>query len=61
MTGLTCPGPCVMNCTNNNEPYSFHPGGIDAIYGDGSVRLVAQTLAVREFALQITRAGGETQ
>jgi prepilin-type N-terminal cleavage/methylation domain-containing protein len=57
--GLTCPGPCVINCTNNNEPFSFHPGGLLAIYGDGSVRFLSASLGVRELGPQITRAGGE--
>ena len=58
-TGLSCPGPCVINCTNNNEPFAFHISGLNAIYGDGSVRFVAQTVGMRELAPQITRAGGE--
>ena len=57
--GLSCPGPCVINCTNNNEPFAFHPGGLCAIYGDGSVRTISATIGVRELAAQITRAGGE--
>ena len=26
--GVNSPGPCPVNCTNNNEVYSFHPGGV---------------------------------
>src|SRR5262249_26069166 len=33
--GLSCPGPCPMNCTNNNEAFSFHPGGVNAVFADG--------------------------
>jgi len=58
-SGLTCPGPCVMNCTNNNEPYSFHPGGMMTVFADGSTRLVRETVSVRVFAADITRAGNE--
>jgi hypothetical protein len=58
-SGLTCPGPCVINCTNNNEPFGFHTSGLNAIYGDGSVRFIMQTVGVRELAPQITRAGSE--
>ena len=57
--GLTCPGPCVINCTNNNEPFAFHTSGLNAIYGDCSVRFVSATVGIRELAPQITRAGGE--
>ena len=59
ITGLTCPGPCVINCTNNNEPYAFHTSGMNAIYGDGSVRFVSQTVGARELGPQVTMAGGE--
>jgi prepilin-type N-terminal cleavage/methylation domain-containing protein len=58
-TGLTCPGPCAINCTNNNEPFAFHTSGLNAIYGDCSVRFISQTVGVRELAPQITRAGAE--
>jgi prepilin-type N-terminal cleavage/methylation domain-containing protein len=58
-SGLSCPGPCVMNCTNNNEPFAFHTGGINTIYGDCSVRFVYETMSISAFAAQITRAGGE--
>jgi len=58
-SGLTCPGPCVMNCTNNNEPYSFHPAGMNAIFADGSTRFFAETLSIHNFTAYITRSGGE--
>jgi hypothetical protein len=25
--GSTVPGPCPISCTNDQQPYSFHPGG----------------------------------
>ncbi len=32
-------GPCVVNCHNGwNSTYSFHPGGINTLSCDGSVR-----------------------
>lgn len=31
------------NCGPNDEPFSFHPGGVNAVMGDGSVRFVAET------------------
>ncbi|HEX5103762.1 MAG TPA: DUF1559 domain-containing protein [Pirellulaceae bacterium] len=57
--GLTCPGPCVMNCTNNNEPYAFHPSGMNSVFADGSTRFLQQNLDVYAFAAYITREGGE--
>ncbi|WP_254509380.1 DUF1559 domain-containing protein [Anatilimnocola floriformis] len=59
VNGLTCPGPCVMNCTNNNEAYSFHPGGISIVLGDSSVRFLSDTISVRTFAAMITCGCGE--
>ncbi len=37
------PGNCpwtVNNCGPNDEPFSFHSGGVNALMGDGSVRFV---------------------
>jgi prepilin-type processing-associated H-X9-DG protein len=57
--GSQCPGPCVMNCTNNNEAYSFHPGGVNMVFVDGSVKFVAETIQITTFAALITRSGSE--
>jgi prepilin-type N-terminal cleavage/methylation domain-containing protein/prepilin-type processing-associated H-X9-DG protein len=57
--GLTCPGPCPMNCTNNNEPYSFHPGGINAVFADGSVKFIGERVSIRTFAALVTANGKE--
>lgn len=57
--GLSCSGTCVMNCTNNNEPFSFHPGGINALFGDGSVRFLTEKVDPAKFAALVTRAGDE--
>ena len=57
--GLSCPGPCPINCTNNNEAFSFHPGGAHAIFADGGVRFLSETTSIRAYAAMITRAGSE--
>lgn len=57
--GLTCPGPCLMNCTNNNEPYAFHPGGMNVVLGDASVRFLSENTSLQVFAALMTCAGGE--
>lgn len=41
------------------EPYAFHPGGAQVALGDGSVRFLAETIDIRNFARLITRDGGE--
>lgn len=32
------------NCGPNDEPFAFHPGGVNAVMGDGSVRFIAETV-----------------
>jgi prepilin-type processing-associated H-X9-DG protein len=49
-------GPCVMNCTNDNEAYSFHPGGSNLLFADCGVRFVSQTITSEVFAAITTRA-----
>ena len=34
----------VNNCGPNDEPFAFHPGGVNAVMGDGSVRFVSETI-----------------
>ncbi len=41
------------------ETYAFHPAGANVAFGDGSVRLIASTIDIREFARLVTRSGGE--
>ncbi len=57
--GTTNPGTCPMNCTNDREVYSFHPGGANAVFVDGSVRFLRASIDLRQLARLITRAGGE--
>jgi prepilin-type processing-associated H-X9-DG protein len=53
-------GPCVINCTNDSEIYSFHPGGSHFLFCDGSVRFVSDSVDGALLTAQVTRAGGET-
>ena len=41
------------------DPYSFHPGTINVLMGDGSARSVSDDVEIRVFAAMVTRAGGE--
>ncbi|MEO1973198.1 MAG: DUF1559 domain-containing protein [Pirellulaceae bacterium] len=57
--GRRAPGPCPINCTNNNEAFSFHPGGVQAAMCDGSVQFLHQNMSMNVYAALITRAGTE--
>ncbi|HLN33434.1 MAG TPA: DUF1559 domain-containing protein [Gemmataceae bacterium] len=53
------PGPCAVNCTNNGEVYSFHQGGANVLFADGSVHLLSANLDLNIMVALITRNGGE--
>jgi prepilin-type N-terminal cleavage/methylation domain-containing protein/prepilin-type processing-associated H-X9-DG protein len=57
--GSTRLGPCAVNCTNEFEIYSFHPGGANAVFADGHVQLLSVGLSIRVLAKLTTPAGGE--
>lgn len=65
--GGSCPaegtqgGPCPWNCNNcglNDEPFSFHPGGINVLFADGSVRFLEETIQPQVMRLLVSRAEG---
>lgn len=57
--GLNSPGLCAVNCTNNNEIYSFHPTGAQGMVGDGSVRFITDSIDIRVMGRILTRKGRE--
>jgi prepilin-type N-terminal cleavage/methylation domain-containing protein/prepilin-type processing-associated H-X9-DG protein len=57
--GTTRPGPCALNCSNDQEVYAFHTGGANAAFADGSVHFLTVGMDIRTMARLITRAGGE--
>jgi prepilin-type processing-associated H-X9-DG protein len=59
LDGVTRTGPCAVNCTNEWEVYSFHPGGANAVFADASVRFLRAGMSIRILARLATRAGGE--
>ncbi len=44
----------------NEESYSYHPGGLNALFGDGSVHFIKSTVNLVAFRSLLTIAGGET-
>jgi prepilin-type processing-associated H-X9-DG protein/prepilin-type N-terminal cleavage/methylation domain-containing protein len=57
--GAGVPGPCAINCTNDRQPYGFHPGGCNFLFADGSVHFLPAAIDIRMLAALATRAGGE--
>lgn len=72
--GTSYPGTCAINCTNgfaypgttgpfgtegSGAPYSFHIGGINAVFGDGSVRYITNSVDIVTFASLVTMSNGE--
>ena len=73
--GLTFPGPNAINVTNGEvlgtyphpfynvdgtgQIYGFHTGGVNALFGDGSVRFLKQSLPIGVLAAAVSRNGGE--
>jgi hypothetical protein len=58
-TGKLCAGRCAINCTNDMELYSFHTGGDNSVFGDGSVRFLTNDTSLLVLAAVITHSGGE--
>ena len=54
------PGVQPMNCTNSGEPYSFHAGGMNISFCDGTVRYISQGITMRVFAALVTAKAGES-
>jgi prepilin-type N-terminal cleavage/methylation domain-containing protein/prepilin-type processing-associated H-X9-DG protein len=56
------PGPLKTagnNAGANDELFSFHPGGVNCLFGDGSVRFIKDTVSVVTLRYLVTPNGGE--
>ena len=49
----------VVNVLNDDNPYSFHPGGVSAVMGDGAVTFMSESIDATVFAALMSRDGGE--
>ena len=61
LEGCTPAGGChrAMNRRNDNEPYSFHPGGAHFLFADGHVQFLAEQMELLTLAALCTRAAHE--
>jgi prepilin-type N-terminal cleavage/methylation domain-containing protein/prepilin-type processing-associated H-X9-DG protein len=49
-------GPRMINATNAQEPYSFHTGGANFLFGDGSVKFIGESVSAETFVSLSTRS-----
>jgi prepilin-type processing-associated H-X9-DG protein len=54
----TCPWN-YHDCGPNNEMFSFHTGGAHAVFADGHVAFVKESISLRVLYSMGTRSGGE--
>jgi len=54
-----CNGAQMTNCHNVNEIYSFHPGGCNYLFGDGSVHFHPEDIDPEVFVSLFTMAAGD--
>ncbi|MDG3006879.1 DUF1559 family PulG-like putative transporter [Paludisphaera mucosa] len=47
------------NAGANDELFSFHPGGVNVLMGDGSVRFLRDSISVVTLRALVTKSGGE--
>jgi prepilin-type N-terminal cleavage/methylation domain-containing protein/prepilin-type processing-associated H-X9-DG protein len=58
-TGTISGGNCAINCSNDLGFYSFHTGGANFVFGDGSVRFVRSSITPYQMVAAISKSGGE--
>lgn len=52
-------GPCVINCTNANEIYSFHASGANVVFVDGSVHFLRSSMTPTVLICLITKRNAD--
>jgi prepilin-type processing-associated H-X9-DG protein len=55
----TCIWNLKNNCGNNDEIFSFHTGGAQAVFCDGHVQFLSQSIDRRVVRMLVTPTGGE--
>lgn len=49
----------AMNARNDNEPFAFHVDGVHALFADGRVAFIHESIALETLAALCTRAAGD--
>jgi prepilin-type N-terminal cleavage/methylation domain-containing protein/prepilin-type processing-associated H-X9-DG protein len=49
----------IYGTLGTGETYSFHSGGANVVFGDGSVHFLRESISIRTYARLVTRNGGE--
>lgn len=57
--GPSCQGPYGDACDYGQEFHSYHPGGVNLLFADGSVHFLNEGLDVKVLAALLSRKGGE--
>ena len=52
-------GPCLVNCDNLGEIYSFHPSGANFLFSDGHVKTVAANIDPKAVLAWLTPDAGD--
>jgi len=52
-------GPCAINCNSSQSLISFHPGGVNGLFADGSARFLRDTTNLLVVYAAISFDGGE--
>src|SRR5262249_59077155 len=56
--GMMMPGASMANMPVQLPPSSYHPGGVNVLFGDGSVKFIKETVALNVWRALSTRNGG---
>jgi prepilin-type N-terminal cleavage/methylation domain-containing protein/prepilin-type processing-associated H-X9-DG protein len=55
----TSPGPCVINCSNDSEIFSFHPSSAGVAMCDGSVQFLNENMSGATLLYLVTARDGQ--
>ncbi len=53
--------PAPYGTEGSSQPYSFHTGGVNALFGDGRVKLINEETPIGIVAALVTRNGGQNE